>query len=105
MTVARLTFLADNFVVRCYQVTKLFGTWDWITGALSARIPGNFGPSAYVEISVLREMCEHIMFHWFHFWKRFWNTRLPRAGSSGTEASSSTKFKVNSNHFDRFSPG
>ena len=68
MTVARFTLLADNFVARSFQVTKHFGTWDWITGALSAKIPGNFGPSANFEISVLREMSERIVFPWFHFW-------------------------------------
>ena len=54
VTDARLTFFVESFVVRLYQSTKLFGEWDWITGALSAENPcncwsfctrRNFGPS------------------------------------------------------------
>ena len=68
MTGTRLTFLADHFVVRFYQVTKIFGTSDWDTSAFSAKILCNFGLSAYFEMSVLREICEHIMLSCFHFW-------------------------------------
>ena len=42
VTVARLTVLIGNFVVCCCRVTKLFGAWKMIIGALSARSPCNF---------------------------------------------------------------
>ena len=46
----------ENFVICCYQVTKIFCTRYGSAIASSARCPCNFGPLANLAISVFREM-------------------------------------------------
>ena len=68
----------------------------------SATGPRNQGPSAYFAISILREVCEHMMLPWFHSWSRFRDTRLPRACCFWDWSFRSTKCSVNSaNHSSR----
>ena len=46
----------ENFVICCYQVTKIFCTRYGSAIASSARGPCNFGPLTDLAISVFREM-------------------------------------------------
>ena len=56
MIVSRVTNFTENFVICCYQVTKIFSTRYSSATASSARGPCNFGPLADLAISVFREM-------------------------------------------------
>ena len=54
--VSRFTSFTENFVICCYQVTKIFCTKYGAAIASSARGPCNFGPLTYLAISTFREM-------------------------------------------------
>ena len=56
MIVSIFTTFTENFVICCYQVTKIFSTRYGSANASSARGPCNFGPLADLAISVFREM-------------------------------------------------
>ena len=56
MIVSRFTTFTGNFVICCYQVTKIFCTKYGSANASSARSPCNFGPLADLAISVFREV-------------------------------------------------
>ena len=56
MIVSRFTIFTENFVICCYQVTKIFCTRHGSAIASSARCPCNFGPLTDLPISVFREM-------------------------------------------------
>ena len=62
MIVSRFTTFTENFVVWCYQVTKIFCTRYGSTNASSARGPCNFGPLAELAISVFREVSINTVF-------------------------------------------
>ena len=53
---SRLTFFTENFVICCYQVTKVFCSRHCITGVFPARNPCNLGSQADFTIPVLREV-------------------------------------------------
>ena len=56
MIVSRFTTFTENFVICCYQGTKIFCTRYGSAVASSARGPCNFGPLTDLAISVFREM-------------------------------------------------
>ena len=60
--VSRFTTFTEDFVICCYQVTKLFCTKYGSTNASSARSPCNFGPLTDLAISVFREMSINTVF-------------------------------------------
>ena len=51
-----IRIVTEDFVICCYQVTKIFRTRYSSTIASSARCPCNFGPLADLAISVFREV-------------------------------------------------
>ena len=55
MIVSRFTTFTENFVICCYQVTKIVCTKHGSANASSARGPCNFGPLTDLAISVFRE--------------------------------------------------
>ena len=56
MRVSRFTTFTENFVICCYQVTKICGSRYGSAIASSARRPCNFGPLTDFAISVFKEM-------------------------------------------------
>ena len=56
MIVSRFAFVAEDFVICCYQVTKIHSTKYGFAIASSARGPCNFGPFTDLAISVFKEM-------------------------------------------------
>ena len=54
--VSAFTNFTENFVICCYQVTKIFSTRYGSAIASSAWSPCNFGPLTDLAISVFREM-------------------------------------------------
>ena len=62
MIVSRFTTFTENFVVCCYQVTKIFCTTYGSTNASSARGPCNFVPMTDLAISVFREVSINTVF-------------------------------------------
>ena len=54
--VSRFTIFTENFVICCYQVTKIFCTRYGFAIASSAWGPCNFGPLTDLAISVFREV-------------------------------------------------
>ena len=56
MIVPRFTIVAEDLVICCYQVTKVFSTRYGFAIASSAWGPCNFGPLTDFAISVFREM-------------------------------------------------
>ena len=56
MIVSRFTFFNENFVICCYQVTKIFCTRYGSANASSARSPYNFGPLTDLAIWDFREV-------------------------------------------------
>ena len=56
MIVSRLAIVIGDFVVCCYQVTKVYSTRYGFAIASSAWGPCNFGPFTDLSISVFREM-------------------------------------------------
>ena len=56
MIVSRFTIVTENFVICCYQVTKIFCTKYGSAIASSARGPCNFGPLTDLAISVFGEI-------------------------------------------------
>ena len=56
MIVSKFKTFTENFVICCYQVTKIFCTRYGSAIASSARCPCNFGPLTDLAISVFREM-------------------------------------------------
>ena len=59
MIVTRFTFFTENFVICCYQVTKVFRSRHDCTSAFSARSPCNLVSQADIAISVLREVSKN----------------------------------------------
>ena len=55
MNVSRFTISTEDFVICCYQVTKIFCTRNGSASASSARGPCNFGPLTDLAISVFRK--------------------------------------------------
>ena len=62
MIVSRFTTFTENFVICCYQVTKIFCTRYGSAIASSAQGPCNFGPLTDLAISVFREMSCNTVF-------------------------------------------
>ena len=62
MIVSRFTTFTENFVICCYQVTKICGSRYGFAIASSARGPCNFGPFTNFAISVFREMSMNTVF-------------------------------------------
>ena len=62
MIVSRFTSFTKNFVICCYQITKIFCTRYGSAIASSARGPCNFGPFTDLAISVFREMSINTVF-------------------------------------------
>ena len=56
MTVTRFTFFTENFVICCYQVTKIVGSGHDCTSTSSARSPRYFCIQADIAIWVLRKV-------------------------------------------------
>ena len=56
MIVSRFTSFTENFVSRCYQVTKFFCSGHDCTSMSSARSPRYFRLQAYFTIRILREV-------------------------------------------------
>ena len=56
MVVSRFTTIAENFVICCYQVTKIFCTRYGSANAFSARGSCDVGPLTDLAISVFGEM-------------------------------------------------
>ena len=56
MIVSRFTTFSENFVIFCYQVTKIFCTRYGSANASSARRPCDFGPLTDLAISVFTEV-------------------------------------------------
>ena len=54
--VSRFTTFTENFVICCYQVTKIFSTRYGSANASSARCPCNFSPLTDLAISDFGEM-------------------------------------------------
>ena len=54
--VSRFVIVTENFVICCFQDTKIFYTRYDFTGTFSARCPYDFGPLADLAISVFREV-------------------------------------------------
>ena len=54
--VSRFAIVTEDFVICCYQVTKIYSSKYGFAIASSARGPCNFGPLTDLAISVLREM-------------------------------------------------
>ena len=62
MIVSRFTSFTENFVICCYQVTKIFCTMYGSANASFARSPCNFGPLTSLTISVFREVSMNTVF-------------------------------------------
>ena len=56
MIVSRFTTFTENFVICCYQVTKIFCTRYGSANASSARCPCNVGPLTDLAFSIFGEM-------------------------------------------------
>ena len=54
--VSRFAFVAEDLVICCYQVTKIYSSRYGFAIASSAWGPCNFGPFTDPAISVFREM-------------------------------------------------
>ena len=64
--VSRFAIVTEDFVICCYQVTKIFSTRHGFAFASSARSPCNFGPLADLTISVFREVSMNTVFTQIH---------------------------------------
>ena len=62
MIVSRFTTFTENFVICCYQVTKMFCTRCGSANASAARGTCNFGPLADLAVSVFREVSINTVF-------------------------------------------
>ena len=81
--VSRFTFFAENSVIRCNQVSKMFRSGHECTSTSSARSPCYFRLHADIAIWVLRKvrMCAVLTRTRFHFCSRLhWNF-MRRLGS------------------------
>ena len=58
---SRFTSFAENFVICCNQITKIFCSKTGSASAFSARSQCFFGPHADVAVSVLREVSINIV--------------------------------------------
>ena len=67
MIVSRCTTFTENFVICCYQVTKIFCTRYGSANASSARGLCNFGPLTDLAISVFREVSINTVIARYHF--------------------------------------
>ena len=95
MIASGVASFVEDFVIRCYQVTKLFCSWNRSLIASSARNPRNFGSQAHVAISVSREVSVNTVlpFLCLHFWSitfRIWEHSF--RGCAGTCVSRSSRF-------------
>ena len=66
MIVSRFTTFTENFVICCYQVTKIFCTRYGSANASSARGPFFLGPLADLTISVFREARKNCVQELYH---------------------------------------
>ena len=76
--VSRLTSFIEDFVICCYQVTKLFCSKYWFASAPSAQSPCHFWSFADVGVSVFREVTKNAVHARDHSCRRFltkWFTR------------------------------
>ena len=105
MTVSRFTSFTKNFVICCYQVTKVSCSRYCIANGSSARSPCHLGLHADVAVSVLREVSANTVLARYHFFPRGSeaDSREELAGASLCAGTlSSTRFSVNSsNHSGR----
>ena len=62
MIVSRFAVFTENFVIGCYQVTKIFCTKYGSAIASSARGPCDSGPLTDLAISIFREMSKNTVF-------------------------------------------
>ena len=62
MIVSRFAIVAEDFVICCYQVTKIYSSRYGFAIASSAWGPCNFGPFTDLAISVFRDMSMNIVF-------------------------------------------
>ena len=62
MIASRFTSFTENFVIYCYQVTKVFCSRYCFTRAFPARSPCDLGSVAYFTISVFREVSKDTVF-------------------------------------------
>ena len=62
MIVSRFTAFTENFVIYCYQITKIFCTRYGCVSAFSARSPCHLGSLANLAIFVLRDVSKNTMF-------------------------------------------
>ena len=101
------TSFTENFVIRSYQVTKIFRSKYDYTGASSARSPRYLRPRTDIAIWVIGSVCLHcahpnpvrllLAIHWKFMtwtWKRVDIQAKGLSGSAGTL--SSTTFSLNS---------
>ena len=65
--VSRFTTFTENFVICCYQVTKIFCTKYGSAIASSSRSPCNLGPLTDLAVSVFREVSIHCDYPNRHF--------------------------------------
>ena len=63
VVVSRFAIITENFVISCYQVTKICGSRYGFAIASSAWGPCNFGPFTDLAISVFREMSINTVFY------------------------------------------
>ena len=109
MLVSRFTHFIKNFVICCYQITKIPRSWHDCTSSFSARSSCNFGFQADVAISVLREVtfkycaCRIPL---FLAALKMIHEKNSRVRPHELEPLSSTRFSVNScNHSGRWRNG
>ena len=62
MVVSRFTTFTENFLICCYQITKIFSTKYGSANAASAQSSCNFGPLTDLAISVFRDMSRNTVF-------------------------------------------
>ena len=70
MIVSRFTTFTENFVICCFQVTKIFCTRYGSANASSARGPCDFGPLTDLAISDFREVSMDAVFTQIHTSRR-----------------------------------
>ena len=82
MIVSRFTTFTENLVICCNQITKIFCTRYDSANASPARGLCDFGPLAYLAISVLREVSIDTVFTKIHTSRRrrLWRWLMRRTG-------------------------
>ena len=67
--VSRFTFLIEDFVICCHQVTKICCSRCGCVSAFSTKRPCNFGPLTDLAISVLREVFKDAVLTGYHIFE------------------------------------